>query len=523
MPIALACPRCGRMEYASSTMAGKRWQCPACGQSAMVPQDTPTENPVMLLCPGCDSELRVVQQLLGKQVRCNTCGMVLTVSGDSWHLFLVRGESVARPPDAIPAPSPPYSPATSSGMESQGPSVSPMVRCKGCGVGLHLMPEHVSKGARCPKCGLWIVEQAPVQTTRGDSPRQAAPSPAPASQSIPRPPRRPPKPCPSCGALLSPSAMLCVACGYNLQTGQRVQGADIESTTPRTCSVCGTPLAPGQPRCVKCGISVRATEVEVPRPKPKRPSWPYAAGAAGLLLMFVVVGVQCVRVLRYDYRQQFRPLVAECQPIAKFSLPAEPPKEPVGKCIEGKVLVCEEDGRVCDGFTDPDLRPFLPRKMSEVRSIVFLRKALVKAKTSVSDWNADAPAGAAKLPEPIVQPHEVHCWICVVDCASKSLVAEDFFVIAPPSQQQDVLSLAFSGGTGPVAASITNWIQQRLLGPGEVSSPPSFKPAEPATKPGPTESAAPVQPEHPKPQPPNAAPPPSPTEAAPSQPPQTRP
>lgn len=523
MPIALACPKCGRMEFASSTMAGKRWQCPACGQSAMVPQDTPTENPVMLLCPGCGSELRVVQQLLGKQVRCNTCGMVLTVSGDSRHLLLVGEKSIAPPADAIPSPSRWHSGATPSGMECEEPTLSPIVRCEGCGVGLQLTPEQVGKGARCPKCGhMWIVEQVPVHTACGGSPILTARSQPPPVQSGPRPARRPAKPCPSCGAPLTPSAILCVACGYNLKTGEQVQGAEIESTAPRPCSVCGALLAPGQPRCVKCGVSVRATEVAAPRPKPKRPSWPYAAGAAGLLLMFVVVGVQCVRVLRYDYRQQFRPLVAECQPIVKFSLPAEPPTEPVGKCVEGKVLVCEEDGRVCDGFTDPDLRPFLPRKMSEVRSIVFLRKALVKAKTSVSDWNADAPAGAAKLPEPIVQPHEVHCWICVVDCASKSPVAEDFFVIAPPSQQQDVLSLAFSGGTGPVAASITNWIQQRLLAPGEVRWAPSSKPAEPTPIPEPANSSAPSQPENPKPQPPNADPPPSPPEAAPSQP-QARP
>lgn len=455
--IALACPKCGHMEYASFTMAGKRWQCPVCAQWAVVPQDVPTETPVMLPCPGCSSELRVVRQLLGKQVRCNACGIVLTVSGDAQHLSLVAEERVAR--------------------EDEGARVTPTIQCKSCGAELPLSPANVGKGAICPNCCLWIADQAPQPTVFAGSPGRTAARHAPARPSVPPPAPRQERPCPSCGAPLTPGAVFCIACGYNLTTGQRAQGPEVESATPRLCSVCGEPLAPGQPRCVKCGISVRATQLAPPLPQRRPAHWPYAAGALGLLLIFIVGGVQCVRVLHYDYRQQFRPLVAECQPIVKFSLAAEPPKEPVGKCIEQKVLVCEEDGRVCDGFTDPDVRPFLPRKVSEVRTIVFLRKAAVKAKTSVSEWNADASGGTAKLPEPLVQPQQVYCWICAVDCASKSVVAEDLLVLEAPSQQQDVLAMAFSGGTGPVAASVANWIQQHTLDAGEARSAASSKPA----------------------------------------------
>ena len=507
MPISLACPRCGRVEYASSAMAGKLWHCPACGQSAMVPPDIPAETPVMLPCPRCGSELRVGQQLLGKQVRCNACGMVLTVSGDPRQLLLVGEESVARPANAIPAPPPSSSRATSDGVQREAETASAMVCCDRCGVGLQLGPEHAGKGVRCPKCGyLWVVQEAPAQTTRGGSPAPAAPSPAPPSRSSPKAAAQLGKPCPSCGAPLPPGAILCVACRYNLRTGQQVQGANVESAAFRPCSVCGAMLQPGQRICLKCGISVSATQVSAPRPRPRQARWPYAAGIVALVLTFVVAGVQCVRVLTYDYRQQFAPLLAECRPIAKFSLSVDSAKARevrVGKCVEGKVLVCEEDGRICDGFTDPDLRSFLPRKASELGSVLFLRKSPAKVQPYVSKSEADAGLDPLKDHKPIAEAYQVFCQICVVNCRLKSVVAEDILVIPAPSQQS-LLELAFSGGTGPVATSVADWIQQRLLAPGEVvlphspspAAPPSPLPAEPAATPGPADSPAPIEPAH---------------------------
>ena len=50
-----------------------------------------------------------------------------------------------------------------------------------------------------------------------------------ASQPGPTPPDEPAagQTCPSCGATLTPDAVLCVTCGLNLKTGERVPGVGI--------------------------------------------------------------------------------------------------------------------------------------------------------------------------------------------------------------------------------------------------------------------------------------------------------
>ncbi len=63
---------------------------------------------------------------------------------------------------------------------------------------------------RCSKCG------------KDFTPPAAAPAPADAGAIALAP--EPETPCPSCGAVLPPKAVLCVNCGYNLRTGQKLEG-----------------------------------------------------------------------------------------------------------------------------------------------------------------------------------------------------------------------------------------------------------------------------------------------------------
>jgi hypothetical protein len=76
--------------------------------------------------------------------------------------------------------------------------------CPSCGRTLNVKDEYAGKKARCPGCKEVL--------TVPFAPEAAAPQPAAAASA-----------CPSCGARLSEGAVLCVSCGYDLRTGQKLQ------------------------------------------------------------------------------------------------------------------------------------------------------------------------------------------------------------------------------------------------------------------------------------------------------------
>src|SRR4030095_15214590 len=86
----------------------------------------------------------------------------------------------------------------------------------------------------CPTCnGGLIMPGAPAAPTRvslrvsGETTPAQTPTPAPAPQ-----PDSAASTCPSCSAAMPRGAILCINCGYNLKTGQRM--------------VAGRPAAPGK-------------------------------------------------------------------------------------------------------------------------------------------------------------------------------------------------------------------------------------------------------------------------------------
>jgi len=85
--------------------------------------------------------------------------------------------------------------------------------CPQCQQHIACGPEYFGHQISCPACG------AQMQV-----PNPSPPAP-PSSPLIPRPPAPPQAgaACPSCAAPIAPGAVICTACGYNVQTKQRVQ------------------------------------------------------------------------------------------------------------------------------------------------------------------------------------------------------------------------------------------------------------------------------------------------------------
>ena len=120
-----------------------------------------------------------------------------------------------------------------------GSAESTIVRC-GCGARLKVKAGAAGKKLKCPKCGEII--HVPVETyafkeeepepdlMQGMRELAVAQKTAPA---LAQPAAVRTKECPRCGAALDHSAVLCVSCGYNLQTGRTQKGAKASSVALR--------------------------------------------------------------------------------------------------------------------------------------------------------------------------------------------------------------------------------------------------------------------------------------------------
>src|SRR5215208_7702281 len=93
-------------------------------------------------------------------------------------------------------------------------SNSPKFSCAACGKEFRWKPEIAGRKAKC-KCGqtLTVPAAPPAPAAVQTAPPPPPPAPAPATPA-----------CPECGADLPANAVLCVNCGYNLKTGQKIAG-----------------------------------------------------------------------------------------------------------------------------------------------------------------------------------------------------------------------------------------------------------------------------------------------------------
>ncbi|MEQ8790865.1 MAG: hypothetical protein RIC55_31675 [Pirellulaceae bacterium] len=108
------------------------------------------------------------------------------------------------------------------------------VTCQ-CGQSFAAKDEMAGKTVRCPKCKQPLkIPGGASRPTSPSAPQSAQPRGVPAAPAndlgdlfdeiglAPPEPTATGHPCPSCGQPMRPGAVLCVNCGFNLQTGQRV-------------------------------------------------------------------------------------------------------------------------------------------------------------------------------------------------------------------------------------------------------------------------------------------------------------
>jgi DNA-directed RNA polymerase subunit RPC12/RpoP len=104
--------------------------------------------------------------------------------------------------------------------------------CSACGKQYRWKPEFAGRTAKCA-CGAKLVVplQAPPTPDAAEIP--LAPEPKQPATGQPVKPSSPPdgeSKCPSCSAPLASNAVLCVNCGYNLKTGQKLSAVVVETS-----------------------------------------------------------------------------------------------------------------------------------------------------------------------------------------------------------------------------------------------------------------------------------------------------
>ncbi len=94
-------------------------------------------------------------------------------------------------------------------------------KCENCGHGLAVDSAHAGKKSKCPKCSSAIVIPAAAVRQAHDG-RVLSPPKGAAAATPPVPAKRPDG-CPGCGRPVSPEQVICVNCGFNLKTGERLK------------------------------------------------------------------------------------------------------------------------------------------------------------------------------------------------------------------------------------------------------------------------------------------------------------
>jgi hypothetical protein len=134
---------------------------------------------------GCGKRLKAAEQHAGKRAKCNGCGQIVSIPGAKSAL----PSPVAAVPQKRSAPSIPTAKAVATAVPKAVPAAS---------------ANHLDD-----------FFQAEVPTALQVNAITSTRTTTPARQGV--------KSCPGCNQTLSPSAVICINCGYNLNTGQKMK------------------------------------------------------------------------------------------------------------------------------------------------------------------------------------------------------------------------------------------------------------------------------------------------------------
>lgn len=95
-----------------------------------------------------------------------------------------------------------------------------MFACPGCGKQYGWKPELAGRKAKCQKCGQVLVVPASPEAAAAAGP--AVPQAPAGAGAVPAGAAPAQAGCPSCKQPVAPGAVICVQCGYNFKTGQRL-------------------------------------------------------------------------------------------------------------------------------------------------------------------------------------------------------------------------------------------------------------------------------------------------------------
>jgi hypothetical protein len=162
MAISLQCDQCGKQYQLGDNLAGKRIKCKQCGQALSVPAaasaaTSGSATAITAACGSCGKQYQLKAELAGKRIKCKECGGVVPVPGS-----------------AAPSAAPAVAAAT------RAPAAAPAAPA---GNALHSLLEE-EMGAM------------PVLPTAGQIY------------------------CPKCKAIIAANSVLCVKCGYKVESGR---------------------------------------------------------------------------------------------------------------------------------------------------------------------------------------------------------------------------------------------------------------------------------------------------------------
>lgn len=92
-----------------------------------------------------------------------------------------------------------------------------IAQCPNCSGKFKASPKHVGKKVKCPKCGTAIeIPEPPEEEESFGFDLESDESEEPEG------PKETGKTCPNCGETMGPDDVICVSCGWNLQTGEQM-------------------------------------------------------------------------------------------------------------------------------------------------------------------------------------------------------------------------------------------------------------------------------------------------------------